>query len=471
MAIVWAVNNGNWSSASTWSGSYIPQPGDDVYSNNRTVNIDVSFEVASLRNTSGTGITAGGTFNFNSGSISGSITGATPLFVGASNLITITHNTGDVSLTAINGYTLPNATTTIPVIADSCGATFNLTIPTLILNVTNNTSNRVLISKTGNGTLNLNSNLSHTGAGDAVQNNRLLEILAGNVIITGTIQGPPGNYSNAASSIVTINQTSGNLKIIGNIPAPTATGQGTMRVVFFSGTTFELTGSITGGTSNATGVITSATNINISGSVIGGTATNALSISSAATINITGPIIAGSSAAAISSTGAHTLIYSGSLAASAGSPAIISTNINATNIFTGPFYNNGAVMAVQVGRMFLSSNSTEWQFTSDAIGVSQSLYTADLIPTYPSASDVRLGTSYSSGSLTGTLAMPQASSVQFGVPVDNTTGSAVLTTASLASAIWDRSRSELSTTGSIGERLQNVATPSTVGTQISSYLL
>jgi hypothetical protein len=128
-------------------------------------------------------------------------------------------------------------------------------------------------------------------------------------------------------------------------------------------------------------------------------------------------------------------------------------------------------MAVQAARMFLSSNSTEWQFTSDAIGVSQSLYTADLIPTYPSASDVRLETSYSSGSLTGTLAMPQASSVQFGVPVDNTTGSAVLTTASLASAIWDRQRSQLTTTGSIGERLQNVATPSTVGTQISSYLL
>jgi hypothetical protein len=55
--------------------------------------------------------------------------------------------------------------------------------------------------------------------------------------------------------------------------------------------------------------------------------------------------------------------------------------------------------------------------------------------------------------------------------VDNTTGSAVLTTASLASAIWDRQRSQLSTTGSIGERLQNVATPTTTGTQISSYLL
>ena len=116
MATVWAVNNGNWSNAATWSGSYIPQSGDDVFANNRTVNVDVSFDVASLRNTSAAGVTAGGSFNFNSGSVSGSITGATPLFAGAINLITVTHNTGDVSVTAINGFTL--SSTISPVILD-----------------------------------------------------------------------------------------------------------------------------------------------------------------------------------------------------------------------------------------------------------------------------------------------------------------------------------------------------------------
>jgi hypothetical protein len=98
MATVWAVNNGNWSNASTWSGSYIPQSGDDVFANNRTVNVDVSFDVASLRNTSGTGITAGGSFNFNSGSISGSVTAISPLSAGATNLITVTATTGSVGL-------------------------------------------------------------------------------------------------------------------------------------------------------------------------------------------------------------------------------------------------------------------------------------------------------------------------------------------------------------------------------------
>ena len=470
MADVRATKNGNWSDPTVWNTGALPTTADSVFSNNFTVNVDTSFEVLSLNNISGTSITAGGTFNFNSGSISGSITGATPLSVGVANLITITHNTGDVSITTLNGYGL-STTTAVPVIADSCGGTFNLTIPSLNLAVASNINNRILISKTGNGNLNLNSNLSITGIGDNTNNNRLLGILAGNVTVVGTLQGPPGNYSNPGSTIITINQTSGNLKIIGNIPAPTATGAGTMRVISFSGTTFELTGSITGGSGIAVGANISATNINISGSVIGGSAQNALSITSAATINITGSISAGSSAAAILSTGAHILTHNGSLAASANSPAIISTNISAINILTGPFINNGNTMAVQAARMFLSTGSTSWQFTSDAIGVSQSLFTADQIPAYPSSSDVRLGTVYGSGSLTGTLAMPNPLSVQFGVPVDNTTGSAVLTTASLAEAIWNTPRSQLTVSGSIGERLQNVSTPATTGTQISSYLL
>jgi hypothetical protein len=53
----------------------------------------------------------------------------------------------------------------------------------------------------------------------------------------------------------------------------------------------------------------------------------------------------------------------------------------------------------------------------------------------PSRSDVRLGTSYASGSLTGTLAVPSASAVSLGTPVDNTTGTAVLTVANVQAAV------------------------------------
>ena len=440
MANVRAVKNGNWSDPTVWNTGALPTSADDVFSNTFTVNVDTNFQVLTLRSTSGTGITAGGTFNFNTANISGSVTDNIPIrpASNATNILVVASE-GLVRLIFTSGSSVTAGGTMITYSGD---CSLNLEGGAIFTNPFNSNGG-ALINKTSPGNITITGSLSFTsvftagGGGCRILNNTG----GGNVYIKGSVQGPTQGSANN----ITINNTNINSMVIdGNVTGGPLSGQ---QAITFPGT-----------------------NIIINGDVIGGAA-EAISISSAANINITGSITAGSSAAAISSTGAHTFIWDQPIQASAGSPAIVSTNVNATNIFTGPFYNNGAVMAVQCARMFLSNNSTEWQFTSDAIGVSQSLYTADQLTTYPSASDVRLGTSYSSGSLTGTLAMPQASSVQFGVPVDNTTGSAVLTTASLASAIWDRQRSELSTTGSIGERLQNVATPSTVGTQISSYLL
>jgi hypothetical protein len=53
----------------------------------------------------------------------------------------------------------------------------------------------------------------------------------------------------------------------------------------------------------------------------------------------------------------------------------------------------------------------------------------------PSVSDVRSGVSYADGGLTGTCAVPAAGSVALGVPVDNTTGSAVLTPSAVQAAL------------------------------------
>jgi hypothetical protein len=63
------------------------------------------------------------------------------------------------------------------------------------------------------------------------------------------------------------------------------------------------------------------------------------------------------------------------------------------------------------------------------------MFTADNSLGQASPSDVRNGVSYASGALTGSCAVPAASSVAFGVPVDNTTGTAVLTPA----AVWGHS--------------------------------
>jgi hypothetical protein len=91
---------------------------------------------------------------------------------------------------------------------------------------------------------------------------------------------------------------------------------------------------------------------------------------------------------------------------------------------------------------------------------------ADIAGQVPAQSDVRFGVTYQSGSKTGTAYIPAASSVGFGVPVDNTTGTAALTPAS----VWDAATSSLTTSGSIGERLKNASTVDTTGDQLAALL-
>jgi hypothetical protein len=53
-AVCWAIQNGNWSSASTWAGGVIPDTSgtDRVYTNGFTINVDININVALLSNAS-----------------------------------------------------------------------------------------------------------------------------------------------------------------------------------------------------------------------------------------------------------------------------------------------------------------------------------------------------------------------------------------------------------------------------------
>jgi hypothetical protein len=62
-------------------------------------------------------------------------------------------------------------------------------------------------------------------------------------------------------------------------------------------------------------------------------------------------------------------------------------------------------------------------------------FTADNSLGQAAITDVRFGTVYASGALTGVAYIPSASSVAFGVPVDNTTGTATLTAANVRAAL------------------------------------
>ena len=84
----------------------------------------------------------------------------------------------------------------------------------------------------------------------------------------------------------------------------------------------------------------------------------------------------------------------------------------------------------------------------------------------PSASDVRSGLVYNGGNSTGTCAVPAASSVAFGVPVDATTGTAALT----PEAVWDYLTASATTANSMGERLRNAATVASTGQALADAL-
>jgi hypothetical protein len=85
----------------------------------------------------------------------------------------------------------------------------------------------------------------------------------------------------------------------------------------------------------------------------------------------------------------------------------------------------------------------------------------------PPVSSVRQGTTYNLGLSTGTCIIPPASSVGFGVPVDNTTGTATL----VSTKVWNISSQEITDNQSIGGRLKNTLTANAAEKLVNSFNL
>lgn len=62
MAVKWATKNGNWEDSTVWNGGTLPGPNDDTYADGKTVTINSSITVKTLRTTQRSGGTAGGRF-------------------------------------------------------------------------------------------------------------------------------------------------------------------------------------------------------------------------------------------------------------------------------------------------------------------------------------------------------------------------------------------------------------------------
>lgn len=384
MANYRAVANGNWSVLTTWqdnsTGSFVastvlPGAADDVYSNNFTVTIDQNATILSLRNTSATGITAGGRFLLTNG-ITVNATG-----------------TGLVAVAVLIEFNLaaPNSATVNCTLLNSTGA-----------GVTG-------VTHSGTGTLNFNGNFQISAGGGILFNftgNGILNVTGNAIFADGT-----------GTRVFEITGVSSVFNWIGNMPTnynPALTiafikGSGTNGVAG----TINVTGNIYAGASGGNGIFTNGI-CNVTG-IVGPTNSN------------TGTAIIGGAASIITINGIATSNNNRNL-------AISSTGL--TTITGQVICVNESAFPVQSTRLRLANATpTQITFQTDLVGVNKTLYEPGTALGNPATTDVRDGVSYASGALTGTLIVPNPADVRKSVPTDNTIGTADLTAQDIFDAI------------------------------------
>jgi len=426
----WPLANGNWSNAANWNGGTKPVAGDDVFADGRTLNVDESFTVATLRTTQRTGGTVGGTFDFNTAGVTGTVTSSSPLVPGATNMVQVTATTGTVTI-SLGGNVAPRAA-----------------------------SNDVLILYSGNCNLILTGTNFNGLAGTANNTACINKTSAGLITITGNVNGGNAGGNTGAQALVSIN---GNTVIIGNVTGGIGSGGG-HRGVNQSAGTLTITGNVTGGQGAATnqGVLFSGTSLTVNGTLLVGTASVGIE-TSAPINNIIGNVTAGT-LAGIASSSANIVNVTGTATASSSSEAVRMTNANGQVYLNGNMVNNNGKMAIYAPIVWLDRTGTTTASFFTSGGVARTLYSEDTVPNTPAANNVRSGTIYGAGStLVGTVVMPTAANVRNGVVYDNgTTGTALFTTSQLLTEIS-------SSSDAVAVRIRNCATPQILGEILEAY--
>lgn len=309
-----------------------------------------------------------------------------------------------------------------------------------------------------------------------------------NVFINGTgtlninVTRITGATSNVTSRTLFIN-TNCTINIIGDV----AFGPSTSAIVVLvnSVCTLNITGTITHNVGSSLRMlsINAAAIVNITGSVIcsaNSSSNSIISIGSGAIVTITGSITNTSTASdtyAIDTGSACSLRIVGSITGGFASPSVRSTSSSAINLYTGPFISSSyGFVPLQVVRMHLIPTATSYfefrdETTNGAVSPAAPAPATQLVSPAsvsdgPAIANVRFGTTYALGTLTGTLRMPHPNQVTFGIAVDNTFGAAVLTAAS----VWDYLVANITVENSIGMRLKNVSTPQITGEQLEAFL-
>jgi hypothetical protein len=380
MATYFARKTGNINAADVWattpSGTAAAvtfAAGDVLMANSFTITVNVSTDLGGagqVRNGTTGGATAGGSFALSNG-----VTLTANIFSGSVNCVTLNGGTF-----TIYGNLTGGTGTTTGAVASTSG-TNNLSI---FGNITGGNGNGAAGVYCASSTLNLQ--------------------------VEGNIVGGSGNVS---SGINYINSGSGNATVVGTVTGGTFGSA--------SGITTALTSNIV----NVTGVVTGGTLTTNSGcSVLG-----VLNINGLAVGGIAGPGV--SAGVAVTATRAVGNGFGLGSVGLTGAPGIANTGTAVVEVRELEYGSRG--MSPVTGIVRLKKDSLNQAIFNWVDSGAAKILVDATQGQMPAASDVRFGVSYASGALTGSCAVPSASSVAFGVPVDATTGTAALTPA----AVWE----------------------------------
>jgi len=357
------------------------------------------------------------------------------------------------------------------------------TLPTIGDNVRSNTFT-VTINQNINVNTLTNTALAPASAGGGFQ------VTQSGVTITSNVVG--GTTTNATALTYNMGVSGSVSTLNGNITGGTANVTPGVTVAGSVASTININGTVTGGSvgggssANSTGLaisnglsiinivgdvypgpsgngrgITCSTGIlNIVGNVYGGGVN--VGIDAAGTINLTGNAIGGTSNFAISN-GSLTTVLTGSfnaIGSGNSTAAALSSTVNASEFKVQNIVNTTTAVAIS-GRVRLSTSNPTCRVVTPS-GTNLTL-TDPNITNPPTASNVRFGTVFGGGAFTGTMIVPTASAVSFGVPVDNTVGTSLLNPQDLFNAIS-------SSSDPVAVRLRNTSTVQITGDQIVSLI-
>lgn len=220
MATRWAVASGNWSNTATWDGGTLPAAGDDVHADGKTVAIDQSISVGSIRSTQRAGGTVGGGFTVAS-AVTIDLTGSQGTFPGSNSVVlcALNHTTGTVTISgALLGGAISNAH------AFSLNSTGAVSMIGTFGPQSSNTSAGAVLTIAVGASGNVTMTGPIVGASTSGQNTINSLSANSNISVTGDVTGGAGGMAISSPAATTV---VGNIAA-GGVTAITVSGSGSV---------------------------------------------------------------------------------------------------------------------------------------------------------------------------------------------------------------------------------------------------